>query len=105
MVILKRPAVWSDNVRPICLPPEKKEYGGKTAIAAGWGRTDNPEISTSQSPVLKSLKLTVDKKKFTKYKMFGTKTLKKDGVYQDPCSGDSGWYCLQSFSPEKSFMS
>ena len=43
-----------------------------------------------QSPELKRVDLTVSTHKFKHYKMFGTLTEKKDGDYQDPCSGDSG---------------
>ena len=36
------------------------------------------------------VKLTVSKYKFKHYKMLGTELKRKDGVPQDPCSGDSG---------------
>ena len=35
MLILEKPAVYSKQVRPICLPPPHAEYGGKFAAAAG----------------------------------------------------------------------
>ena len=44
----------------------------------------------AQSAMLKRVDLTVSTHKFEHYKMFGTLTQKKNGVYQDPCSGDSG---------------
>ena len=53
IAILQKPVEWSDKVRPICLPPQGEEHGGKKAIAAGWGRTAAPEVSESQSSVLK----------------------------------------------------
>ena len=44
-----------------------------------------------QSTQLKRVNLRVSMKNFKHFKMFGTE-LKKgpDGVYQDPCAGDSG---------------
>jgi len=84
---LKRPAVYTNKVSPICLPQPNAEFGGQKAIAAGWGST---EISESQSPWLKSVELTVSPRIFRQKLMFGTKVEVKNGVYQDPCSGDSG---------------
>eukprot|EP00091_Calanus_sinicus_P023412 TRINITY_DN7896_c0_g1_i1.p1 TRINITY_DN7896_c0_g1~~TRINITY_DN7896_c0_g1_i1.p1 ORF type:complete len:133 (-),score=4.40 TRINITY_DN7896_c0_g1_i1:89-487(-) len=68
----------------------RSRFGGEPAIAAGWGRTAAPSVYKSQSPVLKSVTLTVAKKKYKHYKMFGTLLEKINGVYQDACSGDSG---------------
>ena len=90
MFVLKTPAKFSEKVGSICLPEQDADFGGKPAIAAGWGRTAAPEVSSLQSPVLKSVRLTVSKKKFHNYKMIGTLLEKKNGVYQDACSGDSG---------------
>ena len=43
-----------------------------------------------QSPMLKRVNLKVSTKSFKHTKMLGTLVEKKDGVYQDPCAGDSG---------------
>ena len=90
MVILKHPAKYSDWVRPICLPHPGVEYGGMWAQAAGWGRTDVPSVTRSQSPTLKVVWLKVNPRKYRHKFMFGTYLMKKGGVFQDPCSGDSG---------------
>lgn len=90
LFILERPVQYSANVQSICLPRQNAEYGGVEAWAAGWGRTGPPRVSTKQSPYLKKVKLTVSKKKYYMSKMFGTLLSKKDSIYQDPCSGDSG---------------
>jgi len=87
---LAKPAEYSNKVSPICLPEPGAEFGGQKAIAAGWGRTNKPSISVSQSPVLKAVELTVSDKKFQNKFVLGTKLEKRDGLYQDPCSGDSG---------------
>ena len=94
MLVLKEPAMFSKNIKPICLPKQDEESGGKFAIAAGWGRTARPDVDTRQSPVLKSVKLMVSQKKYMHSKMFGTKLCKKQGEFQDPCSGDSGALCF-----------
>ena len=93
MLILKEPAVFSQNVRPICLPNPNEDFSEQKATAAGWGRTATPDVSKRQSKVLKSVKLTVSTKKYKHEKMFGTRLLKVQNEYQDPCSGDSGIIC------------
>ena len=45
LMILEKPARYTDRVRTICLPHPNAEYGGKWATAAGWGRTDIPSVS------------------------------------------------------------
>jgi len=90
MLILEKPVEFNDKVRPICLPHPDAEFGGKEAIAAGWGRTHIPTLNKNQSPHLKYVPLKVNPRKFSHRFMFGTKVSKKDDVYQDPCSGDSG---------------
>jgi len=90
LLYLKHPAKYSGRVSPICLPQPHAEYSGLSAIAAGWGRTGKPSVSTLQSPVLKMVQLTVSPKKYRHTKMFGTELSKKEHQYQDPCSGDSG---------------
>ena len=43
-----------------------------------------------QSNELKRVSLRVSMKNFRHFRMFGTELEKKNGVYQDPCAGDSG---------------
>jgi len=90
MYVLERQAKYTNKVSPICLPQPNAEFGRQRAIAAGWGRTDAPSISESQSRYLKSVELTVSPIKFRNELMFGTNLEMKHGVFQDPCSGDSG---------------
>ena len=90
LLILKEPAKYTPAIGPICLPEPNAEFGGKKATAAGWGRTDKPSVSRTQSPVLKKVELTVSNKSYWHHNMFGTVVSKKDNLYQDPCSGDSG---------------
>jgi len=85
---LKWPATYTNKVGPICLPEPNSEYGGEKATAAGWGRTG--VNNRFQSPVLKKVELRVNPKRYEHKYMFGTKLEKIGGVYQDPCSGDSG---------------
>jgi len=85
---LAEPARYTNKVGPICLPEPNSEYGGQKAIAAGWGRTG--VNNKFQSPVLKKVELRVNPKRYKHKYMFGTKLEKIGGVYQDPCSGDSG---------------
>jgi len=88
LLLLKHPAEYSSKVSPICLPEPHAEFGGLKATAAGWGITDY--VKKEQSPVLKSVDLTVDPVEYRHNKMFGTKLSMKENQYQDPCSGDSG---------------
>merc|ERR1712142_259599 len=86
--VLKTPAVYTNKVSPICLPQPNAEFGGQKAIAAGWGRTNSSSKLHSQK--LKSVELTVSPRRFRHKLMFGTNLEVKNGVYQDPCAGDSG---------------
>merc|ERR1712142_99375 len=90
MYVLEKPAKYTNKVSPICLQHPNAEFGGQKATAAGWGRTDPPWISKKQSRYLKSVELTVSPRKLRHTLMFGTILEEKNGVYQDPCSGDSG---------------
>jgi len=87
MYVLDREAKYTRKVSPICLPEPNAEFGGKQATAAGWGFYDE---TLKFSPELRSVELTVVKRKYFEKKMFGTKLIKKNGVYQDPCGSDSG---------------
>ena len=97
LFLLKHPAKYSRKVSPICLPDPTAEFGGVKAMAAGWGRTDKPSVNTKESPVLQSVRLTVSKMQYDHKKMFGTKLVKEDDKYQDPCTGDSGEFLINSF--------
>ena len=90
LLILKEPVKFSRRVNPICLPHPNQDFGGKKALAAGWGRTDKHSVNPRQSLMLQKVWLTVSTKKYKHKKMFGTVVSKKDNIYQDPCSGDSG---------------
>jgi hypothetical protein len=37
---LSRPVGFRDNILPICLPPQGKDYEGALGVVAGWGKTD-----------------------------------------------------------------
>ena len=47
-------------------------------------------MKSAQSTFLKRVNLRVSNTTYKRYKMFGTELEKKNGVWQDPCSGDSG---------------
>ena len=47
-------------------------------------------FTSHQSPFLKKVELRVNPKRYKHKYFFGTKVEKIGGVYQDPCSGDSG---------------
>ena len=46
--------------------------------------------TNAQSTQLKRVDLRVSMKNYRHFRMFGTDLEKVDGVYKDPCSGDSG---------------
>ena len=56
----------------------KVTFGFRTADALG------------QNPLLKRVDLMVSRKNFQHTTIFGTETKQINGVYQDPCAGDSG---------------
>ena len=37
---LERPVKFKQNILPICLPEQGKDFEGYTGIVAGWGKTD-----------------------------------------------------------------
>ena len=93
IMVLKTAATFSQKVLPICLPREGREYGGRSAIAVGWGKTGR----WHNSDVLKRVDLIVSRKRYKHEKILGT-LLQKDFhngalIYQDPCAGDSGNSC------------
>ena len=75
---------------PICLPAPDQEFTGVTAVAAGWGRYAPPDVSRTQSKVLRWVNLVVSAKRYSTHKMFGTILSKIGNKYMDVCSGDSG---------------
>ena len=89
--IFKYPATFSPTVQPICLPDSMERFDNKEVVAAGWGLYAPPNVSTSQSKILRSVKLKVDDKRYNHFNMFGTKLEKNSvGWFKDACSGDSG---------------
>ena len=91
LVILSEPAKMSEKVGTICLPHPKSNYGGLYTVAVGWGRFAAPQISRSQSPMLRKVTLRVSRKVYKNTHFFGTELRKNDkDNWMDPCSGDSG---------------
>ena len=81
---------FSPKIKPICLPTQDQDFGGKPAEAAGWGM-DGPDVNPKQSSWLISVDLFVSKMKYDHSKMFGTElSTNLMGDYKDACSGDSG---------------
>jgi len=37
---LNRPVVYRDNILPICLPQQGRDYESTLGVVAGWGKTD-----------------------------------------------------------------
>ena len=64
LLILKEPVKFSRRVNPICLPHPNQDFGGKKALAAGWGRTDKHSVNPRQSLMLQKVWLTVSTKKY-----------------------------------------
>ena len=90
MLVLKKAATFSPKIKPICLPTQDQDFGGKPAEAAGWGM-DGPDVNPKQSSWLISVDLFVSKMKYDHSKMFGTElSTNLMGDYRDACSGDSG---------------
>ena len=96
LLVLKKAATYSPKIKPICLPKQDQDFGGKLAVAAGWGRSATSDINPYESALLRKVNLKVSKKKYEHNKIFGT-TLEtvwdnnnfKD-IFKDTCSGDSG---------------
>ncbi|XP_042870522.1 trypsin alpha-3-like [Penaeus japonicus] len=38
---LSSPVAISETVLPVCMPPKKPRYAGKTAVVTGWGHTES----------------------------------------------------------------
>ena len=89
LLILDKPVKIKAKIGPICLPEPNAEFGGKKALAAGWGSRDEDGYE-KQSNTLKKVELTVSHSRPKHTKMFGTLVENIVGIYQDPCGGDSG---------------
>lgn len=37
---LAKPAIYKENILPICLPQRGDSFSGQTGVVAGWGKTD-----------------------------------------------------------------
>jgi len=87
---LAKPVQFSSKVQPACLPkPGHGSYEGSKAMAAGWG--DYRKGVHPNSIVLRHAELTVSGNNKVLAKAFETLVEKNsDGLYKDPCSGDSG---------------
>ena len=51
ILTLEKPLILTSKVNPICLPSldeSRETYEGKTAIVAGWGKTETGETSEKQ---------------------------------------------------------
>merc|ERR1712142_38165 len=88
MYILEKPTTYSETIKPICLPSPHGNYGGKSAVMAGWGKT---EESRKQSSILKKVEKIVNEPVVDSmfpllYNQMSTKVSKKGAT----CSGDSG---------------
>jgi len=95
LLLLQHPVEYSYKVGPICLPTPNTEFGGQTAVAAGWGQYEAQKWgdgTVAQSPVLREVKLNVSTEKYKNKNIFGTVVERRpgDNQYMDPCSGDSG---------------
>ena len=90
IVVLVEPAILGANVGIICLPPPAEDYGGKYAVAAGWGVFSTEH--GAQSKVLRKVKLKVKKKSLLENNfIFETEvTRNQENQYMDTCIGDSG---------------
>ena len=89
MFKLQKPARINQFVNTICLPHPGDSFKGLKAWAAGWGM--HTKRLGSLSNELRKVRLTVSRKDYKHPKIFGTELSKgKDGLYLDPCVGDSG---------------
>ena len=93
MLVLKGPAIFSPKIKPICLPKQNQEFGGKTATAAGFGMTASADY---QNTDLRKVDLEVSTKKYEHTKMLGImlesarNQFNNELIFKDTCAGDSG---------------
>ena len=62
LLILDKPVKIKAKIGPICLPEPNAEFGGKKALAAGWGSRDEDGYD-KQSNTLKKVELTANPSK------------------------------------------
>ena len=78
-------------MQPICLPAPGQEFGGKEALALGWGRFNaKRNQGHGQARELRYVHLTVSTRQYRHQKMFGTRISSNKRRVKDVCSGDSG---------------
>ena len=70
-----------------CLPVPGDEFGGKNAVAAGWGQT---KLHSAQSNHLMKITLEVLPPKEGDNFIFTKLEKNLNNQYLDPCAGDSG---------------
>ncbi|XP_023344737.1 proclotting enzyme isoform X3 [Eurytemora carolleeae] len=88
MYILADPVQFSPTIRPVCLPKfQNEDLVGVSAVAAGWGQYG---VQSPLSVYPREVNLIVGTT-LTHSKMFTTLVERNDdGVFKDPCAGDSG---------------
>jgi len=89
---LSSPVEVSSDVLPVCLPPSKPTYAGKTAIATGWGTTSS---GGSQPNTLREVNVPVLSDAQCKATGYGTSDILPGMLCagtngKDSCQGDSG---------------
>jgi len=96
---LNRPVTFKQNILPICLPQQNKDFEGYTGIVAGWGKTDTSFGKTGTNilnkvpvPVINNdeclewhRQKNIDLKLYSEMMCAGH----QDGL-MDACLGDSG---------------
>jgi len=89
---LSSPVEVSSDVLPVCLPPSKPTYAGKTAIATGWGTTSS---GGSQPNTLREVSVPVISDAQCKATGYGNSDILPGMLCagtngKDSCQGDSG---------------
>uniref|UniRef100_A0A0P4WPQ3 Peptidase S1 domain-containing protein n=1 Tax=Scylla olivacea TaxID=85551 RepID=A0A0P4WPQ3_SCYOL len=101
IVVLDRDVVFTDYIRPVCLPFKEREndFSNELLIIAGWGKTDYETSSYSNVPLDASVPVVDREQCAQSYMRAGRRRVKPvvderqlcagDGT-KDSCSGDSG---------------
>ncbi|XP_063599168.1 trypsin epsilon-like [Penaeus indicus] len=91
LVKLSSPVKVSDTVLPVCMPPPKPTYAGKTATVTGWGTTSS---GGSSSDTLREVDVTVLSNTACQSGSYGSAIqdtmLCAGSTGKDSCQGDSG---------------